>query len=53
MNPQFGFLPPSRWNIKAPFDTPEKNFMALELISDALKGVSGFVVYAREFSKVS
>jgi predicted N-acetyltransferase YhbS len=51
--PKFGFLRASNWNIKAPFEVSEQNFMALELIPDALKGVSGTVIYSKEFSEVS
>lgn len=50
--PKFGFQPASQWNIKAPFLVSDQNFMALELIPDALKGVSGRVIYPKEFSEV-
>lgn len=51
--PRFGFLPASRWRIKAPFDVPDEVFMAIELVSDGLKNVSGIVEYPKEFEEVS
>jgi putative acetyltransferase len=48
--PRFGFLPASRWKIICLFPAPDEAFMALELISGALKGVEGGVVeYPPEF----
>lgn len=47
--PRFGFEPASKWNIKAPFDVPDENFMALELEEGGFDGVSGRVVYPEEF----
>ena len=47
--PRFGFRPASMWGIKAPFDVPDENFMALELESGSLGDVSGNVVYPNEF----
>lgn len=47
--PRFGFKPASLWEIKSPFDIPDELFMALELKEKALEGISGEVVYAREF----
>lgn len=47
--PRFGFKPASIWGIKAPFEVPDKNFMALELEDGSLNGVSGVVVYPKEF----
>ena len=47
--PRFGFLPASKWNIKPPFDVPSNAFMALELMEDGLKNVSGIVQYPKEF----
>lgn len=48
--PRFGFLPASRWQIICPFPAPDEAFMALELISGALKGTEGGVVeYPPEF----
>lgn len=47
--PKFGFRPAVKWNIKAPMEVPDNNFMALELIPGALDTISGVVVYAPEF----
>lgn len=47
--PKFGFLPAEKWDIKAPFDVPSNVFMAIELVKDGLKNISGTVVYPREF----
>lgn len=48
--PRFGFIPASKWNIKAPFDVPANAFMARELVPGALTNVSGTVEYPVEFS---
>lgn len=50
--PQFGFVPASQWNIRAPFDVPELAFMATELVPGGLEGVSGTVEYSKEFELV-
>ncbi|NMA83748.1 MAG: N-acetyltransferase [Epulopiscium sp.] len=47
--PRFGFKPASTWGIKAPFEVPDKAFMALELQVKSLGGVTGTVVYSKEF----
>ncbi len=47
--PRFGYRPASLWNIKAPFDVPDDSFMAIELLPNGLKNVSGIVEYAKEF----
>lgn len=47
--PKFGFSPAEKWNIKAPFEVPSNVFMAIELIPDGLKNVSGTVVYPEAF----
>jgi putative acetyltransferase len=51
--PKFGFAPASRWKIKAPFDLPDGVFMAIALVPDGLKNVSGMVEYPKEFDEVS
>lgn len=38
-----------KFGIKAPFEVPSPNFMAIELEESALKDVFGTVVYAKEF----
>lgn len=47
--PKFGYKPASEFGIFAPFEVPDKNFMALELIDNGLKNISGTVKYADEF----
>ena len=49
---KFGFKPASTWGIKPSFEAPDKNFMAIELEQDALKGAAGVVYYPEEFKKV-
>jgi predicted N-acetyltransferase YhbS len=46
--PRFGFVPASRYGIKAPFDVPDEAFMALELQPGGLSDVSGTVQYPPE-----
>lgn len=50
--PKFGFVPAEKWQIKAPFEVPSDVFMALELKTGGLSGVSGTVEYAKEFEAV-
>ncbi|MCC7332635.1 MAG: N-acetyltransferase [Flavobacteriales bacterium] len=50
--PKFGFEPADKWNIKAPFDIPSDVFMAIELVKDGLKNISGTVIYPKEFETV-
>lgn len=47
--PRFGYKLASSFNITLPFDAPDENCMAIELVQDALKNVSGTVVYPTEF----
>lgn len=47
--PRFGFQPASKWEIKAPFETPDENFMALNLEEGYLETAPGIVEYPREF----
>ena len=47
--PRFGFRPASIWGIKAPFEAPDESFMALELEDGSLDGITGTVVYGKEF----
>ncbi|MBK8955231.1 MAG: N-acetyltransferase [Saprospiraceae bacterium] len=47
--PRFGFVPASRWKIKAPFDVEDEVFMAMELSDAGLNGISGTVIYPQEF----
>lgn len=50
--PKFGFEPTTKWGISAPYDVPANVFMALELVKNGLKNVSGVVQYAKEFDEV-
>ncbi|MBD0350138.1 MAG: N-acetyltransferase [Flavisolibacter sp.] len=50
--PKFGFVPAGKWNIKAPFEVPANVFMAVELVEDGLKDISGTVEYPQEFEAV-
>lgn len=50
--PRFGFEKSTNFGINAPFDVPSENFMAIELTKDALKNVSGDLVYAKEFFEI-
>lgn len=47
--PRFGFEEAAKFGIKAPFEVPSENFMAIELEKNSLKKVSGTVIYAKEF----
>ncbi len=47
--PRFGYRWASLYDIKAPFEVPQDAFMAIELVPDGLKGVSGMIAYAPEF----
>ena len=46
---RFGYASASRWGIRAPFPVPDEAFMALELVRDGLRGVSGVVRYPEAF----
>ena len=48
---RFGFAPASKWEIRSPFDVPDESFMAIPLIKDGLKAVSGVVEYPEEFNR--
>jgi putative acetyltransferase len=50
--PKFGFVPANKWNIKSPFNVSPESFMAIELIEDGLKNISGIVKYPKEFDTV-
>nr|AIA11430.1 Acetyltransferase (GNAT) domain protein [uncultured bacterium] len=49
---KFGFVPASRWGIRAPIDVPDDVFMAMELLPGSLKNISGVVQYPVEFSAI-
>jgi putative acetyltransferase len=50
--PKFGFVPASRWGIRPPIEVPDDVFMAIELVPNSLKNVSGIVEYPVEFSAI-
>jgi putative acetyltransferase len=50
--PRFGFEPASKWEITSPFPAPDEAFMALELLSGGLQGISGKVVFPEEFQEL-
>ena len=47
--PRFGFLPAEQFDIHPPVEEWKKAFFAKELVSDALKNISGKVRYLSEF----
>ena len=47
--PRFGYRKTSEFNIQLPFEAPEESCMALELVENGLKGVSGMVEYPKAF----
>ena len=47
--PKFGYQLAKKFGISYPFDVPEFNSFVLELREGALKGITGEVVYAKEF----
>ena len=46
--PKAGYLPASQYGIKAPFEVPDENFMALKLSSSA-EPIHGTVEYGKSF----
>lgn len=49
--PKFGYKLADSFGIELPFDVPKENCMAIELIENGLKGVSGTVEYPKEFNE--
>lgn len=47
--PRFGYEKTSNFGISFPFEIPEENGMAIELVKDGLKNVHGIVRYPKEF----
>nr|WP_315029358.1 N-acetyltransferase [uncultured Chryseobacterium sp.] len=47
--PKFGYEKTSNFGISFPFDIPEENGMAIELMKDGLKNIKGVVKYPKEF----
>lgn len=50
--PRFGFIPASRFGIKREYETPDENFMAMELRGGALRNQAGMARYQPEFNEV-
>ncbi|EJL73587.1 GNAT family N-acetyltransferase [Chryseobacterium populi] len=47
--PKFGYKKCSNFGISFPFDIPEENGMAIELVENGLKNIHGIVKYPKEF----
>ncbi|WP_299701378.1 GNAT family N-acetyltransferase [uncultured Pontibacter sp.] len=47
--PRFGYKPASTFGIKFPFEVPEANAMAVELVENGLAGIRGTVMYPPAF----
>ena len=45
---KFGYVPAIKYEIKAPFDVPDENFMAIKL-NNSPSEIKGVVEYAKEF----
>ncbi|MCT4434067.1 N-acetyltransferase [Lactococcus cremoris] len=48
--PRFGYVPASQYQIQAPFEVPNENFMIKELIDGRLEGKSGVIQYLEAFN---
>ncbi|ADJ59085.1 GNAT family N-acetyltransferase [Lactococcus cremoris] len=48
--PRFGYVPASQYQIQAPFEVPDQNFMIKELIDGRLEGKSGVIQYSEAFN---
>jgi putative acetyltransferase len=51
--PRFGFSSARAKGLEAPFQVPDEAFMALELIPEALDGISGMVKYPPAFDETA
>lgn len=47
--PKFGYKKTTNFGISFPFDIPEENGMAIELVKEGLKNITGIVRYPKEF----
>lgn len=47
--PKFGYHLASRYGITLPFDAPDENCMAIELVENGLDGINGMVEYSDAF----
>lgn len=50
--PRFGFKSASQYGIYPPFEVSQGGFLAMELLPDSLRGVSGCVEYPAEYAEV-
>jgi len=50
--PKFGYQLAKKYGIKLPFEVPDENCMAIELVEDGLEGVSGMVEYSKAFNEL-
>ena len=48
--PRFGYKLASKFGITLPFDAPDENCMAIELVENGLEGFNGLVEYPKEFN---
>ena len=48
--PRFGYVPASQYQIQAPFEVPDQNFMIKELIDGRLEVKSGVIQYSEAFN---
>lgn len=51
--PRFGFVPASRFGIGCEYEAPDEAFMAIELMTRSLAGVTGTVRYHPAFGAVA
>ena len=49
--PKFGYKQAHEFGVELPFEVPKENCMAIELIENGLKNVSGIVEYPKEFNE--
>ncbi len=50
--PKFGYQLAKKYGISLPFDVPDENCMAIELVENGLDGVSGIVEYSSAFNEL-
>ena len=48
--PKFGYRQAHLFDIELPFEVPQENCMAIELVENGLSGISGVVAYPEEFN---
>lgn len=50
--PKFGYQLAKKYGITLPFEVPDENCMAIELVENGLEGVSGMVEYSTAFNEL-